>query len=247
MTSNLKNLIKLFPQTKRVFGIRVLGTENVEQERFNHAVNVLKQYLDNNQNGKPDSKKLVRKLKRNNAAMTLFENEAELENFLESHEHQIDNAQLNFQDLYNDEIITASDNSTQFDATLEEVFHLICDYGYSQINPKTFGYSKDSIIGQLMTEARGGHFRKTPNKYPKTAYYTYEDKHCDYECQITEYLYWGVTSMLGGQDSPGRYNEIKEEWRLNTPEKINARAPELYELLSDPKNGLPTILPDGIS
>ena len=246
MTSNLKNLIKLFPQTKRVFGIRVLGTEDVEQERFNHAANVLKQYLDNNQNGKPDSKKLVRKLKRNNAAMTLFENEAELENFLESHEHQIDNAQLNFQDLYNDEIITASDNSTQFDATLEEVFHLICDYGYSQINPKTFGYSKDSIIGQLMTEARGGHFRKTPNKYPKTAYYTYEDKHCDYECQITEYLYWGVTSMLGGQDRPGRYNEIKEEWRLNTPEKIKARAPELYELLSDPKNGLPTILPDGI-
>lgn len=52
--------------------------------------------------------------------------------------------------------------------------------------------------------------------------------------------------MLGGQEGAGRYNEIKEEWRLNTPEKIKASAPELYELLSDPKTGLPTILPDGI-
>ncbi len=46
---------------------------------------------------------------------------------------------VNFQDLYNDEIIMASDKSTRFDATLEEVFHLICDYGYSQVNPKAFG------------------------------------------------------------------------------------------------------------
>ena len=224
----------------------MFGTENVEQERFKHTTNVFLQYLDNNQDGKPDSKKLVRKLRHNNATMTLFENEAELEDFLETHEHKLDKSKLNFQDLYNDEIILSADKSTEFDATLEEVFHLICDYGYSQINPKIFGYNKDSIIGQLMTEARGGHFRKTPNKYPKTAYYTYEDKHCDYECQITEYLYWGVTSMLDGQDEPGGYNEIKEEWRLNTPEKIKARAPELCELLSDPKNGLPTILPDAI-
>ena len=246
MASSLKNIIKLFSQTRSVFGIRVLGTENVEKERFNHAANVLRQYLDNNQDGKPDSKKLVRKLKRNKAAMTLFENENELDGFLDSHEHKIDNARINFQDLYNDEIILASDNTTQFDATLEEVFHLISDYGYAQINPKTFGSSKDSIIGQLMTEARGGHFRTTPSKYPKKAYYTYNDKTCNYECQITEYLYWGVTSMLGGQNGPGRYNDIKEEWRLNTPEKIKSHAPELYDLLSDPKLGLPTILPDGI-
>ena len=96
-----------------------------------------------------------------------------------------------------------------------------------------------------MTEARV-HFRKTSNKYPKTAYYTYEDKHCDYECQITEYLYWGVTSMLGAKIA-WTLQRNKEEWRLNTPEKINGRAPELYELLSDPNNGLPTTLPDGIS
>jgi hypothetical protein len=33
----------------------------------------------------------------------------------------------------NDEIILSSDKSTRFDASLEEVFHLISDYGYSQI------------------------------------------------------------------------------------------------------------------
>ena len=246
MSFNLRKINKLFSKTKRVFGIRILGTSNVEQERFNHAANVLHQYLDNNQDGKPDSKKLVRKLKRNKAAMTLFENEAELENFLEHHEHKLDKAKLNFQYLYNDEIILASDNSNRFDATLEEVFHLICDYGYSQSNSKAFGYNKDSIIGQLMTEARGGHFNKPPKKYPKKAYYSYEDKRCDYDCQIAEYLYWGVTSMLGAQDGPGRYDDIKDEWRLNTPAKIKSNAPELYDLLSDPSTGLPTVLPDGI-
>jgi len=246
MASKIKKLSKLFQHTKKVFGVRVFGTDNVEKERFNHTANVLHQYLDNDQDGKADSKKLVRSLKRNKAAMTLFENEDELESFLDLHEDKIDTARVNFQDLYNDEIIMASDKSTRFDATLEEVFHLICDYGYSQVNPKAFGYHKDSIIGQLMTEARGGHFKKTPRKYPKRAYYTYEDKHCDYECQVTEYFYWGMTSMLGGQDGKGRFNEIKEEWRLNTPEKIQANAPELYELLSDPKNGMPTILPNGI-
>jgi hypothetical protein len=99
--------------------------------------------------------------------MALFENDAELENFLELNEQKLDKAKLNLQDLYNDEIILASGNSNQFDATPEEASHLICAYGYLQINPKTFGYNKDSIIGQLMTEARGGQFYKTPKKYPK--------------------------------------------------------------------------------
>ena len=246
MASNLKKLNKLFSKTKKVFGIQIFGTDDVEQKRFNHTANVLRQYLDNDQDGKPDSKKLVRKLRRNKAAMTLFENEPELEDFLELHERKLDKAKINFQDLYNDEIILASDNSNRFDATLEEVFHLICDYGYSKSDPKTFGYTKDSIIGELMTEARGGHFKKTPKKYPKKAYYTYEDKHCDYNCQVAEYLYWGVTSNLGAQDGPGRYSEIKDEWRLNTPEKIKSNAPELYELLNDASAGLPTVLPDGI-
>ena len=237
---------RLFAKSEDVFGVRIFATENVEQKRFSHAANILREYLDNDNDGRVDSKKLVRSLRREKACMTLFEDESELDSFLNKHERRLERTGLKFQDLLNDEIILSSDQSTRFDASLEEVFHLISDYGYSQINPKAFGYTKDSIIGELMTDARGGHFPKTPKKYPEGAYYTYNDKSCDYECQHSEFIYWGLTSYLGGQDGPGRFDEIRQEWKLNTPSKIEASAPDLYDFLSNPDLGLPTVLPDGI-
>ena len=53
-----------------------------------------------------------------------------------------------------------------------------------------------------MNNARGGYFRKVPNDYPEDAYFTYDDKSCDYECQITEYFYWETVTFhdTGGPD-----------------------------------------------
>ena len=85
----------------------------------------------------------------------------------------------------------------------------------------------------------------TPDRYPKEASYTYYDETCVYQCQVTEYLYWSLTSLMGGQDGPGRLDEIGEEWRFNTAEKIAARDPEVVALLTDPEYSLPTVLPDG--
>ena len=226
--------------------MHIFGTSGVKNEKFDHAVNVLREYLDNDGNGKADSKKLVRTLRRQKAAMTIFKNENELEQFQEKHEDKVEKIGANLQDLYDDEIITAADKSREFDATIEEVFHLISDYGYSNIFPDAFGLNSDSLIGNLMNKSRGGYFKKVPNKYPSDAYYTYYDKSCDYECQINEYFYWGITSVLGGQHARGRYKQIKDEWRLNTPKKVAQNAPELFNLLTDEQFGLPKILPDGI-
>ena len=38
---------------------------------------------------------------------------------------------------------------------------------------------------------------KKYQKYPTDAWYTYNDESCDYGCQITEYTYWALTSILG--------------------------------------------------
>ena len=75
--------------------------------------------------------------------------------------------------------------------------------------------------------------------------YTYDDKTCDYSCQITEYTYWALTSILGGQNYPGRLDEIKQEWRLNTKEKVKNSDPIVFSLMTDPQFSLPTNIPDG--
>ncbi|MFP6649647.1 MAG: hypothetical protein VB817_09315, partial [Pirellulaceae bacterium] len=64
-------------------------------------------------------------------------------------------------------------------------------------------------------------------------------------CQVTEYIYWGLTSLLGGQQYLGRLEEIQHEWRLNTAEKVKEGDPALYRILNDPKYKFPTRLPDG--
>ena len=246
MSKKLKSLRKIFDKSKKVFGVYVFGTSDVDDSKFDHAVNVLRDYLDNDGDGKADSKKLNKSLKREKAAMTIFFDEDEINEYIEKYERRIEKIGANLQDLFDFEIVTAADTSGKFDASLEEVFHLISDYGYSKIYPEQFGPQKDSLIGKLMNNARGGYFKKVPKQYPDDAYYTYYDKSCNYECQITEYFYWGMTSVLGGQQAVGRLEEIQDEWRLNTPAKVAERDPELFDLLSNGQFDLPTALPDGL-
>lgn len=246
MPKKLESLGKLFDRRKKVFGVNVFGTSEVDNYKFDHAVNILREYLDNDADGKADSKKIVKSLKREKAVLTIFSDEDQSEKFLDKHERKFDKAGANIQTLWDSEIITSKDNSTQFDASVEEVFHLISDYGYSEVYPEQFGRKRDSLIGNIMNNARGGYFKKVPSNYPKEAYFTYDDKTCDYECQVTEYFYWGMTSLLGAQQAPKRLEQIQDEWRLNTPAKVAEGDPELFDLLTNEKYGLPTVLPDGL-
>ena len=84
-----------------------------------------------------------------------------------------------------------------------------------------------------------------PNDYPADAWYTYNDESCNYSCQITEYTYWALTSILGGQDFPGRFDEIKDEWKLNTNEKVKNKDLNVYNLLTNSEYKFPTKLPNG--
>ena len=60
-----------------------------------------------------------------------------------------------------------------------------------------------------------------------------------------EYIYWGLKSLLGGQNYPGRGDYIFDEWQLNTPDKFAATDKALHKLLTDPDYAFPTTLPDG--
>ena len=96
-----------------------------------------------------------------------------------------------------------------------------------------------------MDIARGGFFTDIPSSYPEGAWYSYNDKTCDYACQVTEYFYWSLTSLLGAQDFPGRFDEISHEWKANTPGLVESMDSAVFSILTNPQYSLPTILPDG--
>ena len=65
--------------------------------------------------------------------------------------------------------------------TLEE----ITSVGYAKAFPTTFAESStsNSLLTQAMDVARGGKFTTIPASYPSTAWYTYTDSTCNYDCQ----------------------------------------------------------------
>ena len=94
-----------------------------------------------------------------------------------------------------------------------------------------------------MDIARGGYFPTVPQSYPSNAWYTYYDYTCEYECMAAEYIYWGITSILGAQAN--RLNEIGDEWILNTAELVESIDTSLFTLLTNQEYTFPTVLPDG--
>ena len=237
---------RTFGKRVDVFGIPVYATADTPDSKVLHAANVLAQYLDNDADGKPDHAQVHAMMKKNKAAMVMAATERSFER-LDVHRYIPERTwdAMITQGLFGEETLPAWSRRGRFDATLEEVLHLITHAGYAYVYPEVFGEKPGTQIAKAMDLARGGHFRRVPRSYPAGAWYTYDDRSCDYGCQVTEYIYWGLTSLLGAQDYPGRGRDIGEEWRLNTQEKVKQGDPTLYRLLTDPKYRFPMVLPDG--
>jgi len=236
-----------FSRALDTFGVRVYATESVPDERLRHAANVLAEYLDNDEDGLADNPRVVNALRAADAAMVMAADEDEFDEVIDRLERDFASTGRfpAIQDLYASETIPGGRAAGRFDATLEEVLHLVTHYGYSAVYPEQFAERPGSAIADAMDEARGGHFRAVPDRYPKTAWYSYDDETCDYGCQVTEYFYWGLTTLLGAQADRTRGDEIEEEWRPNTAAELRERDVALTRLLTDPWIALPTRLPDG--
>jgi hypothetical protein len=114
------------------------------------------------------------------------------------------------------------------------------------VYPKIFGERPGTELAKCLDRARGGHFRRVPRRYPKGAWFTCDDRTCDYGCQCTEYLYWAITSTLGAQKAKHRREEVSREWRLYNKQLVRTRDPHIFKLITNPKYRLPTRLPDGV-
>lgn len=228
--------------TKKVeaFGVTIYATQNVMDEKLLHAANLLAEYLDNDEDGVPDNQLVIDALVKKNTSIVMAKDEDELRSM-----NRGSFPPGAAQSLFDYETRPGGAERGVFDAALEEIIHPITDVGYALAYPEIFGTMPGSELAKIMDEARGGQFEKVPDKYPDGAWYTYYDETCLYDCQITEYVYWALTSILGAQDFPGRLAEIQEEWRYNTREKVKKGDPKIYALLTDPQYKLPTVLPDG--
>jgi hypothetical protein len=240
-----KQLEAGFPQATSVFGISIRGTSNTPSTGIKHAANVMAQYLDNDEDGIPDNQAIVDKLVEKKATLIISSTESELEQVFDKYftDELVKNAAL--QDLYISEMHPKGEDSGNFDATLEEVLHLITHEGYADVYPEIFGEKKDSAIADAMDIARGGYFETIPTSYPESAWYRYDDETCEYDCMVTEYTYWALTSILGAQEFDGRLDEIKHEWQLNTKDKVQAKDTAVFDILTNGSYALASILPDG--
>lgn len=230
-----------FAKQVKVFGLLVVATNNVADEKLHHAANMMAEYLDNNEDGVPDNPQVLTAMVSKNTILVMAKDEDEL--------RAIGWGVLPpgaKQSLYNYETRPGGAERGVFDAAIEEIIHPVTDVGYALAYPEVFGTKPGSEVAKIMDVARGGQFLEVPEKYPDNAWYTYYDETCKYDCQVTEYIYWALTSILGAQDFPGRLERIQDEWRYNTAEKVKAGDPEIYALLTDPQYKFPTVLPDGI-
>ncbi len=233
----------IFTKETEVFDIKIYATDGVEDARMLHAANVLAEYLDNNEDGYVDDSMIHHHIKKRKASLVLYKDEDEKEAEVAK------NAFIwSFQqDLYNMEIFPEGSTLGNFDATLEEVLHLITDHGYAQAYPDIFALKKGSQVANAMDSARGGYFDEIPLFYPSESWYHYDDETCNYACMITEYFYWALTTKLGAQEYEGRSDEINHEWEVVSSANLQIVDSTIYSLIQTYQDLtiLPATLPDG--
>jgi len=226
-----------------VFGVKIYAMADVGDVKLLHAANVLAQWLDNDEDGNVDDPKILDQMVENKAFVVMVKtgDHPDLERFFKANPPR----DMQGQDLYDDETIPGGAAEGLFDASLEELLHIVNFAGHTYAYPDAFGIEPGSKLANAMDLARGGLFENVPEQYPENAWYSYYDETCDYGCMAIEYLYWALTSMLGAQDFPGRLERIEQEWKLNTREKVMSIDTAIYSLLTDPQYKMPTVLPDG--
>ena len=222
-----------------VFGVHVFGTARTPDAKLRHIACVLAEYLDNDEDGVADNPRVVEAMASRDMAMVITRDERELDESAAERWHAEGFHHSQFQHAGE-----TKPGGGRFDATLEEVLHLVTA-GYGEAYPRIFGARAGTALGECLDRARGGHFTRVPRKYPKKAWFHYDDGTCEYSCMTVEYLYWALTSLLGAQSDPDRQRQIADEWQLATAEKVTEGDPWIVALLTDPEYRWETRIPDG--
>ena len=227
--------------------------------------NITAELLDNDENGTVDNVDVVNKLVSLSTAVTMYKTDSE----------DYDTSPIvaaGWLDKYGlglgaDETVVNYADGSSHDASVEEIFHMISQHGYSVVYPTVFGESNTSTstMAQAMDVARGS---TTPQRCATTpctwsynntdcstagsvdnasndkAWYFYDDSSADYATMQTEYIYWSLSSKFGMHDSTAGLTKSSTEWCPNTKAKLLAQDPTIYNLLDNSTYAFPTVMPN---
>jgi hypothetical protein len=130
-----------FEKHVEVFGVLVVATADTSDAKVLHAGKVLAQYLDNDEDGKPDNPKVAANLRSRGAFLAMTARERDFRR-LRLDWRKLERAGFELgQDLYGEETIPDGPphkrKRGRFDASLEEVLHLV-SHGYEESTPRCF-------------------------------------------------------------------------------------------------------------
>ena len=80
---NIKSLNQLvnesFPNQRLVFGVKIIGTEHTPSKSIKKASSILKQWLDNDNDGNPDNQLVIESIIQNNGMLIMGKSESDFE------------------------------------------------------------------------------------------------------------------------------------------------------------------------
>ena len=207
------------------------AVEKFSEPLLRHVASIAAEYLDNNEDGIVDDPAVNAALVANYAAMYLVD---EFDKFLyfdmsdSSAIHRMKTTVAQHSGETHPQALLTDD------VTLEEVNHLLLHAGYGSAYPALrpqeadAGFPPHNLLHDAMriSQQNGDYLR-----FDRPA--------------SVEFFYWGVTTLMGAQRLPGSHCRRSGEWKLCTPEELQARNPMFYALLTNPLYKLPTRLPDG--
>ena len=227
------------------------------KKKLNHAASVLAELLDQDEDGCADDQKVLKQLNLVDASQGIDKVVVLLptkEDDAESGNEIMANAGYSVGQVLAENETKPKCSGLKFtaecsDASIEELFHLVTGRGHKDVYPKIFGasWSKKSTLSKAMDVARGGRYNGAPKKYPKSAWYTYDDNTCKYGCQAIEYIWWGYCAFSGTCKGRSGSSSFEKEWRYMTKSKLVEKDAKLAALFqnSGKKYKLPTKPVDG--
>ena len=233
-----------FSTYAEVFGLRVYAEDGFTEAQVLHAVSVLAELIDNDEDGTPDDEVLVTQLQKAGFIMPMFNDEGSsaMRSFEKNYEGDGVSAVL-----FANEVDPNQPGHWGADASVEEIMHTINHRGHVEIYPEAFGIEPNSsLMSEAMDIARGGQFTSVPNNYPEEAWYHYDDKTCDYGCMAIEYIYWAQVSNMEILNDPDTCAGIANEWEPCSKALLEGMDTRMYALITDPAYKLPQNAPDGI-